>query len=127
MKRFIPFLLLVLCAAPAAAEIAVMPFRVANPSEYLKESSGEEYAKILSTGALLTKKIDVFSPEDLVIDMKRSGITSDSTITAEYLNRLGKSLYVQSPAPGNRSRPIPRFLSTRLILQRPTGSLSGLL
>lgn len=108
-------LLLIFTALPVAAEIAVLPFRVANPSEYLKESEGGEYAKILSTGAMIKKMIVIHSPDEISLDMKRIGVRADDSITSEHLNRIGKSLRLDYIILGTLARAGGKYISETIL------------
>ncbi|TAL36611.1 MAG: VWA domain-containing protein [Spirochaetes bacterium] len=90
--------------APAFAEVAVIPYRVDNPSTYFPEKSGDEYAKLLGVVLAVRKGMEVYPPRDLDADMKSFGISSQGTITAEGLKALGAGRYLDRIVLGKISK-----------------------
>ena len=68
------------------ASIAVLPYR---DNAYDSRISGKEYAKMVALGILLTKDIDVLSPEEAEIGMKQLGINPDAVVDSDDLNAFG--------------------------------------
>jgi hypothetical protein len=89
-KTIIIISVLLMTQVALSAEIAVIPYRVVNSSKYFKQSTGEEYAKILSVAGLYKKNIRVTSLFDLKKDMKRIGLKSSRLISKEDLLTVGR-------------------------------------
>ena len=77
-----------------ASEVAILPYKVNNPSKYFPKRKGKEYAKLLSCIALIKKKITVTSPRDIDIDLRRLKINPNGIITGHSLYQLGKTRYL---------------------------------
>jgi len=89
-KTIIILSFLLLSQLAFSAEIAVIPYRVLNSSKYFKQSTGEEYARILSVAGVYKKQIRVTSLFDLKKDMKRIGLSTSRLISKDDLLTLGR-------------------------------------
>ncbi len=84
-------ILVLIAPAVLHAETAVLPYRVANPSDSLPDEKGVEYAKLLSLAAHISKRDLVITPPGLVEgDLNGLGIDASDTITSDDLVRLGR-------------------------------------
>lgn len=84
------FLLFLIYPLALNAELAIVPYRVEDPSVYLSADAGFDYSRLLSIVAIKKKGIDVSSPVDIELDLKRLGRTPGSTISEEDLLSIGK-------------------------------------
>ncbi|MBN2159493.1 MAG: VWA domain-containing protein [Spirochaetes bacterium] len=76
----------------AYAELAVLPYKIENPSSDFPESAGGEYSRLLSVAALLAKEnFEVTSPREIDVDLERMKLSPQKVITGEDLDLLGKS------------------------------------
>ncbi len=74
------------------AEVAVLPYKVKNPSNYFPVEKGREYGKMMAVAALVAKEnLTVTSPRDIELDLKRHDINPQGTITGENLDLLGRT------------------------------------
>ncbi len=74
------------------AEVAVLPYKVKNPSRYFPVSKGGEYSRMLAVAALVTKEdLSVTSPRDVALDMKKLDIDHQGTVTGDSLDLLGRT------------------------------------
>jgi hypothetical protein len=104
-----------LFAIPLNADVGIIPYRVNNPSEYFPEKTGMEYAKILSAGALIKKKLDITSPVDIEYDLKKIGVTAEGTITEDDLILIGKKLNLSYILLGTLSRIEGKYYSDSIL------------
>jgi hypothetical protein len=86
MKRIVLIIFLLISWNHVYASIAVLPYR---DNAFDSRISGKEYAKMVALSILLTKDIDVLSPEEAEIGMKQLGINPDATVDADDLNAFG--------------------------------------
>jgi len=86
MKRIIFIIFLLISWNNVYGSIAVLPYR---DNAFDSRISGKEYAKMVALGILLTKDIDVLSPEEAEIGMKQLGINPDGAVDADDLNAFG--------------------------------------
>jgi hypothetical protein len=105
------------------AEFAVLPYRVNNPSSWLKADTGIEYARLLSAGTLIKKRVEVHSPEQIILDMKRMGLTPDSNISSDHLKRLGSSLYLDYILIGSLTKKGDKFISESILFSVKEGKV----
>ncbi|MCP4135491.1 MAG: VWA domain-containing protein [bacterium] len=105
------FLFILLAGALSAEEIAIIPYRVNNPSIYLPEKTGEEYAKLLALVSRAKKGVKITSPVVLKTDLNRLGIKPQGTITGEDLNHLGRQNHIDYILIGSLSRVGKQYIS----------------
>jgi hypothetical protein len=86
MKRIVFIVLLLIAWNNVHASIAVLPYR---DNAYDSRISGKEYSRLVALGILLSKDIDVLSPEEAEIGMKQLGINPDGSVDADDLNAFG--------------------------------------
>ena len=86
--RYGLLLLFCLWATGLNAAIAIIPYRVINPTKELSPSAGEEYARLMGTKIRVGKTIEVVSQGNVMADLKRFGIRSGGTIGREDLALL---------------------------------------
>ncbi|MCL2154875.1 MAG: VWA domain-containing protein [Leptospirales bacterium] len=86
MKRIVLIVFLLIAWNHVYASIAVLPYR---DNAFDSRISGKEYAKMVSLQILLTKDIDVLSPEEAEIGMKQLGINPAGSVDADDLNAFG--------------------------------------
>jgi hypothetical protein len=97
------------------AETAIFPYRIDNPSTFFNRESGKEYARLLSVGALFRKDMDIQSPRDTEIDMKRLGLSGDKTLTGDDLIMFGKSRYLDYILAGSLSKAGKTYISKSIL------------
>jgi hypothetical protein len=86
MKRITFIIFLLIAWNNVYGSIAVLPYR---DNAYDSRISGKEYAKMVALGILLTKDMDVLSPEEAEIGMKQLGINPGGNIDIDDLNAFG--------------------------------------
>ncbi|HON78002.1 MAG TPA: vWA domain-containing protein [Spirochaetota bacterium] len=99
----------------AAAEIAVVPYKIENPSSIFPVETGAEYAKLLSVAAIIRKELEVYSPRDIDADIRRKNIDPQGTVTEENLYLLGKSRYLDHVLIGSLFRKGGQYVSESLL------------
>ena len=112
------YALALLCAfVPArAAELAVIPYRVGNPSSDFPESTGGEYARVLTVASLLMKEdVEVTSPREIETDLDRMKISTQEVITRDDLDLLGRTRRIDYFLAGNLSRKGGRYISESVL------------
>ena len=119
-KIFITFITALVISFPLYADVGILPYKVNNPSEYFPEKTGLEYAKLLSAGALIKKKLDITSPSDIEYDLKKIGVTADGTVTEEDLILIGKKLNLSYILLGTLSRIDGKYFSDSLLFSVAT-------
>ncbi len=115
LKIFITFITAFIISFPLYADVGILPYRVNNPSEYFPEKTGLEYAKLLSAGALIKKKLDITSPSDIEYDLKKIGVTADGTVTEDDLILIGKKLNLSYILLGTLSRIDGKYFSESIL------------
>lgn len=115
MKKTVFIFFLLFLYASASAEIGVIPFRVENPSVNFKSEEGIDYARLLSVAALLKKDVDLHSPEQLYLDMKRNNLNYTGTITTADLNKLGRPLHLNQIILGTLYRSGGKYISETML------------
>jgi hypothetical protein len=118
-SRFRILLLLSLLAAAVpgmAAELAVIPYRIGNPSSDFPESTGGEYSRILAVAALMLKEdVEVTPPREIEADLERRNISSREVITGEDLDLLGRTRRIDYFLAGSLSRRGGRYVSESVL------------
>ena len=79
----------------AYSQIAVIPYKIKNPSASFPPEKGEEYAKLLSIAMLIKKNVEVTSPRDVMLDLGRFSLNPQGVITGNDLKILGKGGYIE--------------------------------
>jgi hypothetical protein len=79
----------------AYSQIAVIPYKIKNPSDSFSPLRGEEYARMLSIAMLIKKNVEVATPRDVIIDLKRFSLNPQGVITKDDLQILGKGGYIE--------------------------------
>jgi hypothetical protein len=79
----------------AYSQIAVIPYKIKNPSDSFSPLRGEEYARLLSVAMLIKKNVEVASPRDVIIDLRRFSLNPQGVITRDDLQILGKGGYIE--------------------------------
>ena len=109
---------LILSVPLGAAEIAVIPYRIEDPSAQFDERTGEEYAKLLGLALALKKGMRPYSPRELEIDMRSFSIDPRRSLSAESLNALGRGRYIDLILTGTLSR-VGGLLISESVLYSP--------
>lgn len=100
----------------AHAEIAVIPYKVNNPSADFPESTGRDYARLVALAAILAKeKIEITSPREIDIDLERMKLDPGGQITGEDLDLLGRTRRIEYFLLGSLSRVKGRFRSESVL------------
>jgi len=76
------------------AEVAVIPYRVENPSAEFGPGQGAEYGKILGIVLSLRKGLEVSSSRDVESDLKGFSLSPGEPVTGEKLSMMGKARYL---------------------------------
>ena len=116
-------LFLTLFARGISAEIAVLPYRVDTPSSRMPLSAGPEYSRLLSLALLIGKDIEVLSPRDIELDLRRLNLDTQKTLTESDLNALGRSRYVDQIVLGKLSRVGGKYRSESIIYSLKNGRI----
>ncbi len=115
-------ILLLACIPARAAELAVIPYRVGNPSSDFPESTGGEYARVLTVAALLMKEdVEVTSPREIEIDLDRMKISTQEVITKDDLDLLGRTRRIDYFLAGSLSRKGGRYVSESVLYSTREG------
>lgn len=93
-----------------AEEIAFLPYRIDVPSKEFPLTLGTEYAKLLATAGVIAK-LDVHSPRDIELDLQKSGINPQKTVSAEDLVMLGKSRLIDYYVVGTLYKKAAEYIS----------------
>lgn len=121
--RFFCAIIAVLCISAASAEeTAFLPYRVDVPSKDFPVTLGAEYAKLLSTGALIAG-LEVHSPRELEADLVRSGIDPQGTVSGEELASLGKSRLIDHFIIGTLYKKASGYVSESVLFSVKKGSV----
>ncbi len=105
MRKMAVLLLGLTVSAPLwAAEVAVIPYRIANSSDQFNETTGAQYAKLLGLALLLKKGIEPYSPRELQVDMSSFSIDPRRSISGESLDALGRGRLIDLILTGTLSR-----------------------
>ncbi len=91
LQIILAFLLL---STSVFSEVAVIPYRIENPSQFFPVSLGADYAKLLSVAAIIRKGAEIYSPRELDADLRGKTINPQRTVTEEDLYLLGKGRYL---------------------------------
>lgn len=126
MKIIKPLLSLVILAtgiAASHAEVAIVPYRVEDPSAYFGKSAGEEYAKVLGVALHVRKRIQVYSPRDLDLDLRSRSISPQGTIGRDSLALLGRSRALDSIIVGTLVRSGSSFITESTLFSPRDGKI----
>ncbi len=97
------------------SEIAILPYKVNNPSEYFKAETGSEYSKLISLGAVYKKDLDVAAPRDIEMDLRRFGLDPEKTLTGEDLDMIGRARFLDYILLGTLSKSGRKYLSSSVL------------
>jgi len=126
MKTIKPLLSIVILAAGIAAsnaEVAIIPYRVEDPSAYFGKSAGEEYAKILGVALHVRKRLQIYSPRDLELDLRSHSISPQGTIGRDSLALLGRSRALDSIIVGTLARSGSAFIAESTLFSPREGKV----
>lgn len=115
LKKIFMILALAAIETTVYPEIAILPYRVNNPSVYFKQELGRDYSRLLAVGAVVKKDLEVISPRDLERDLEKFGINEESSITDEDLQMLGRSRDLDQILLGTISRSGKKYISSSLL------------
>lgn len=87
-------MLIVLAGTAAHADVAILPYRVKNPSDSFEMHTGVEYAKLLTVAVSLKSTLPVFPQRDVSTALKTFKIDTQKLITAEDLVLLGEGKFI---------------------------------
>lgn len=130
MKLFLSLIsccaaLMLLPREALSVEIAVIPYRVHNPSLHFPESAGKEYARLLAVAASVKKSVTVKAPGDVAMDLKRLSIDPGKTVTEEELGLYGRTAAVDYILAGTISRARGELLSRSVLYSVKDGSIAA--
>jgi hypothetical protein len=113
-----------LCAAALRAEIAVIPYKIDNPSSDFPETTGGEYSRLLAVASILAKEdIEVTPPRDIDIDLEKMKLSSQDVITKDDLALLGKTYRIDYILLGVLSRGGGTYRSESLLYSVRDGKI----
>jgi len=117
MKKIFFIIISLMTALPVmSSEIAVLPYRIKNPSDTLTPAAGADYARMIGIAAMLTKSgIKIAQPADVEAGMKSIGISPQETITARQLRIFGKERNIDYILIGSLSRTKGRYASESVL------------
>jgi hypothetical protein len=73
----------------AQQETAVIPYKIANPTDNFTIETGKEYAKVVSLAAALTKEITIIPHEKVDGLLKKNSLNSQRIITENDIIKIG--------------------------------------
>ena len=88
MKKLFVLMILASVVPAAAADTAVIPYKVQSPSRECPVSNGAEYAKLMGIAAAVKKGFTIYAPADLDRDLASTGINPQETVTAEDIGSI---------------------------------------
>lgn len=100
---------------PVYAEVAVLPYRVENPSQNFASDSGRQYAKLLSVALSLSTRLEVTSQRDILADMTRFGLNPDRTISADDLMSFSGNKGIDYILTGKLSKAGDKYISESIL------------
>lgn len=108
--------LFLLIATAVRAEVAILPYKINNPSADFPESTGGEYSRLVALSSLLAKEsIDVTSPREIDLDLERMKLSPRDVITKDDLDLLGRTRRIDHFILGSLSRIKGRFRSESVL------------
>ncbi len=116
LRMLLPVALIFFYAAAQAAEIAVIPYKIENPSSDFPESTGGEYARLLSVASMVLKDdVEITSPRQVHLDLARWKLSSQDIITKDDLDMMGSTLHIDYFLLGNLARGGDRYRSDSVL------------
>lgn len=108
--------LIAACMPARAAELAVVPYRVGNPSSEFPESAGGEYARVLTVASLLMKEeVEVTPPREIELDLVRMKISPQEVVTKDDLDVLGRTRRIDYFLVGTLSRKGGKYIAESVL------------
>jgi len=108
--------LIAACMPARAAELAVVPYRVGNPSSEFPESAGGEYARVLTVASLLMKEeVEVTPPREIELDLDRMKISPQEVVTKDDLDVLGRTRRIDYFLVGTLSRKGGKYIAESVL------------
>ena len=110
----------VLCAVVPvpirAAELAVIPYRIGNPSTDFPESTGKEYSRIIAVASIILKEdVEVTPPREIEADLDRMKISPQDIVTKDDLDLLGRTRRIDYFLTGDLSRKGGKYVSESVL------------
>ena len=99
----------------AFADTAILPYKLVNPSSFLKDELSLEYARLMAVASSVKKGIDIYSFTQLDIDLKSLSLNPKGLITQDSLDVLGRLLHTDYILLGSLSK-IPKGYKSESIL-----------
>jgi hypothetical protein len=116
--------LFLFCTAALHAEVAIIPYKIDNPSSDFPETMGGEYSRLLSVASILSKEdIEVTPPRDIDIDLEKMKLSSQDVITKDDLELLGKKYRIDYILLGVLSRAGGTYRSESLLYSVRDGKI----
>ncbi len=118
MKKLLLSVIFILCisaAASARTETGVFPYRTANPSEDLPESSGQEYARMLTVILSLATDTGTVSQREMLAETGQLGLSPSVLLTGQDLNMLAERISADRILAGTVSRSGGKFMSESVL------------
>ncbi len=116
LRMFLPVAFIFCYVAAPAAEIAVIPYKIENASSDFPESTGGEYARLLSVTAMVLKDdVEITSPRQVNLDLERWKLSPQDVITKNDLDTMGKTLQIDYFILGNLARSGGRYRSDSVL------------
>lgn len=105
-----------LCATAVRAEVAIIPYKINNPSADFPESTGGEYSRLVALSSIIAKEnIEITSPRDVDLDLERMKVSPGDVITREDLDLLGRTRRIDYFVLGSLSRIKGRYHSESVL------------
>jgi hypothetical protein len=119
-------LVFVFAVRAARGQVAVIPYKIANASSDFPASMGDEYSRLISTAAFLSKQdVEIASPTDIDVDLERMKLSPQKTITREDLDILGKTRYIDYFLTGELSKAGKEYRSESILYSVREGKIVG--
>lgn len=103
--------------ALAYPDVAVVPYKISNPSSDFNEDTGAEYAKLISIAAIVKKGIAFNSHSHVKAELKQLSLDPQRTITEDDLQMLGRSGTADYILTGTLSRSKGSYISHSILYQ----------
>ncbi len=108
-------LLALLASSSAFSDTAILPYRLVNPSSFLKDDLSLEYARLMAVATSVKKGMDIYSFTQLEMDLKSLSLNPKGLVTPDSLEVLGRLLNTDYILLGSLSK-IPKGYKAESIL-----------
>ncbi|MBN2400912.1 MAG: VWA domain-containing protein [Spirochaetes bacterium] len=98
-----------------AQETAVIPYKIANPTENFTIETGKEYAKLVSLGAMLSRDVSFIPHNRTDAALKKLSLNSQRIITEENLRKIGRMVNADNVLIGTILKSKGRYTSESIL------------